>query len=117
MDMQSVLRKVDVRITQPLDLTDFHERFVNADGTPQVVEVWLNIPREKMLLLSKIEDSEQRGIRMAALQLGITDEEAHQLFSMDAPFCNWLLDRLGEMLDEYTQGRKKKSETSSPRGG
>lgn len=111
MDIQKLFANADARIETPLDLTEFHERFVNADGSPQIVQVWLNPPRPKMVEINNIEDREERGAQRIGFQIGLDPDETRTLFAKDALFCAWLVTRVLELTAQYAEGRRKKSET------
>ena len=106
MDKQKLFDALDERIEVTLDLGEFHERLAG-----QTAPVWLNPPRAKLLDINKIEDKDERGIQRIGLQLGLTPDEARTLFSKDAAFCDWLVTRVVEMTNQYSEGRRKKSAT------
>lgn len=106
MDKQKLFSALDERMVETIDLGEFHERLAG-----QTVEVWLNPPRAKMQELAKIEDDEARGVQRIGVQLGLSADDAKELFAKDAAFCNWLIDRVMEKTAAYAEGRRKKSVT------
>lgn len=74
------------RITRPLLLTDYAPEFVADDGTPAVIHVWVNPPREfiqrheelrrqRKELRTAIEKAEGEAILPLARELAVADSE------------------------------------------
>lgn len=107
MDKQKLFAALDERITEVIDLGEFHQRL---EG--ETLTILLNPPTTETRKLHNIKDVEERGIQMAALQIQeFTLEEVRELFSKDAPFCDWLVGRIMELSEAYREGSQKKSRT------
>lgn len=107
MDKQKVFAALDEQVTAQIDLGEFHPRL---EG--EVMTILLNPPTTQTRRLKDIKDNEERGVQMAALQIQeLTLEEVRELFSKDAPFCDWLIGRIMQLSEAYREGSRKNSAT------
>lgn len=111
MNSALLLQRAKERLTQPLDLTEFDERFREEDGAPMIVAVWVNPTVEQYREWNRIEDAEERGKVMLGERIGLPRGETLELFEQDAAFGAWLAERVMEISTAYAEGRRKKSQT------
>lgn len=104
-----LLETLDTRVTQALDLGEFHERLAG-----QSIEVWMNPPRKVILSMqsyAKKQSDETTPFFIGAM-LDLSAEETQNLYDRDVAFCNWLTGRVLEMYASYSEKKEKKSENA-----
>lgn len=89
------------RITQTLDLGEFHERFAG-----QTAEILLN-PTRKQVKEADLDTAEGR-LRFVGMLIGLTNEQADRLFEGDNSFGGWLVNHVLDAYYAYAAGSKKK---------
>ncbi len=61
------------RITAPLDLTDYAPEFVDGDGNPRVVQVWVNPPQSRYLRFRMLHEHVKRLTKLGKRTDGVTN--------------------------------------------
>lgn len=108
-DTSRLFAILDERVTQTLDLGEFHERFAG-----QTVEVWLNPTRKIVRELAKwaTDHGDDDTPTFVGAMLGLNAEQTQELFSKDVAFTNWLAAKTVDMYREYAEKNGSKSKVN-----